>query len=1705
MVGDACVNNSKCDNGKKKNPATKNAEDGQDCESCNPGYKLVGDACVAYKSKCDNGIKKTTATKDGEDCQSCNPGYKLVGDACVNNSKCDNGTKKNPATKNAEDGQDCASCNLGYKLDDDACTIVTCNRYALSTETGQTECCPNAPDNTETTPPGTCDFTCKNSYKKYTHRCLSAESNVVKKYNIRNPLLDINKLKISFSNASSQWNSKNTLKYYAVDSTIAYVDGGSKKVCFGQYYNTESDQSQCNTTYSDLGCFQKRVCQDHEVLVNGRCRNRTFMCPEDKPFAVPKNDGTNKYLCTNKESHKNGWTRNQMYEKGKDVVENYNFIDAGETITVARKPHYFKYENKSVYSTSDTELDLKVLENVSRDECEKECSNNLLCSAFTHTNDNKCYLKNQMWNQDQHMSSAQGYEQTDLYVKSQPNAVTYNWWMDGQCYLEYNAPINDDNWKNNRHIYKTTKLDKEDWKLGDASGVTETLLGTFTQRECFTKAFEYANTWRHFKVELDCDDKSNKRKSSCVGQSNNNTYNGDMIGDRVIVRTKYCDNAYQDCDINYKGKIVEVNPDFYQIKIDDYFNFEQSEQIKQGKLAMYPEVWQEWQVETAYRIPKKILLSLLSSDQLTPKANVGQNPGKYDDIYSNKLQNHYKEKGRPKTIKEAINVVDKLQKSTLLDNELKQQLDEIPEDCKTVLWGKLPPMNVHGLKSIVSPSTISRGGYTYHIPLNDKHRKSILKFMIESGMYSTHIMTNTDNKSCKDLFEQEGKNIPFDDDTAAYLKNFQVDVMYKDNPHKSPHVRKKQYNFHNWKNLYGNYNFVTSRQSRRDAYMLYGNKPIKDIVSLGIESIEDINLSKLWNFENLGEDKNIWFAKEEIRYAHEYNWLNAFESNPSKVNKWKNDFDVDVDVDVRYGQAPDVFSKYLYHMELAKKNTKTTPWEWGEGGFCFCLDGADVPTQMLEEEYDDEMFDWQPEAETVADTPGLCVMEGNSDWQSHLKDLRNRLIDVSTMDIWFTDKDSMVTNLTSSSLQAKRMYASFPFAENISKKPTIDFLQNDEFNVTALKALLKDAENDAYPTTTDINDNRIQCPVNTYGQPMYKGKNEGNDPFPTCKCLPGYEPNEHFQCEHFVDVANRKLKENAITTQDFYVELKNRIDTAFFNKNATTIQRLCQLVRTKKRLTSINVSDLDAYVTEKFNSLYQKSNLQTHCGDVNKFTCKDMCLENPMEAKAEVISTSGEDITVETKKGKVNKKYFPGVIDVHSFVNPHCTKEYPFLRSTLVEKGIKFVMGKQTKKGWAESFQFCWKKPWEAPATAPKVTYYNTDKCKFLKVKGDENGNPGDFSRGVNSIPLTIQRREFEVDPIAGINTEEACYDTRKKHNTCSISGFCCGDLRQWQTQIGQKDCLEFSKQCPSVCENNAAVKCSSDDDCGYMENENGEKDLSALNGTRVFHATAAKVTSGVIQDGKIVVDRLSKQSDVRNSYNNGNLLTDVSWEGVSTYFPTKEFTTPSKFCLANFASEGISRSSCNGWRDVKILEGSSLVSLRKGRRCLVQMCTKRENVWDSRRKKCFKRPDDLAYISNKTYESKWYICPHISGKYVEKLDVKTLGDYRIPIVHNNPEFNAEKCEVDSQGLSTYNECELSPKQYECPTNFPIDCNSVLPPTEDKWYSIANGYSIDDEKVPQRQQCNPEYDSFRPADSCHFNYFKNYCVKKEEIVTTKTD
>ena len=120
--------------------------------------------------------------------------------------------------------------------------------------------------------------------------------------------------------------------------------------------------------------------------------------------------------------------------------------------------------------------------------------------------------------------------------------------------------------------------------------------------------------------------------------------------------------------------------------------------------------------------------------------------------------------------------------------------------------------------------------------------------------------------------------------------------------------------------------------------------------------------------------------------------------------------------------------------------------------------------------------------------------------------------------------------------------------------------------------------------------------------------------------------------------------------------------------------------------------------------------------------------------------------------GKVNKKYFQGVIDVHSFVNPHCTKDYPFLRSTLVEKGIKFVMGKQTKKGWAESFQFCWKKPWHAPATAPKVTYYNTDKCKFLKVKGEN----GIISVAViNSIPLTIQRREFEVDPIAGINTED--------------------------------------------------------------------------------------------------------------------------------------------------------------------------------------------------------------------------------------------------------------------------------------------------------------------------------------------------------------
>ena len=135
------------------------------------------------------------------------------------------------------------------------------------------------------------------------------------------------------------------------------------------------------------------------------------------------------------------------------------------------------------------------------------------------------------------------------------------------------------------------------------------------------------------------------------------------------------------------------------------------------------------------------------------------------------------------------------------------------------------------------------------------------------------------------MFEQEGKNISFDDDTAAYLKNFQVDVMYKDNPHKKSNkeetVQFPQLEEPVWKLQFCHITSITARC----IHASYGNKPIKDIVSLGVESIEDINLSKLWNFENLGEDKNIWFAKEEIRYAHEYNWLNAFESNPSKVNK----------------------------------------------------------------------------------------------------------------------------------------------------------------------------------------------------------------------------------------------------------------------------------------------------------------------------------------------------------------------------------------------------------------------------------------------------------------------------------------------------------------------------------------------------------------------------------------------------------------------------------------------------------------------------------------------------------------------------------------------------------------------------------------------------------------------------------------------------
>ena len=130
---------------------------------------------------------------------------------------------------------------------------------------------------------------------------------------------------------------------------------------------------------------------------------------------------------------------------------------------------------------------------------------------------------------------------------------------------------------------------------------------------------------------------------------------------------------------------------------------------------------------------------------------------------------------------------------------------------------------------------------------------------------------------------------------------------------------------------------------------------------------------------------------------------------------------------------------------------------------------------------------------------------------------------------------------------------------------------------------------------------------------------------------------------------------------------------------------------------------------------------------------------------------------------------------------------------------------------------------------------------------------------------------------------------------------------------------------------------------------------LHALNGIRIFHATHTKVTSGIVREGKIVVDALSRQPHVMNSYkqrtpyryekapqtdilqhrkswfdDHGNLDTSDNWvtgEGVRAVFPKQVFTSPSQFCVANWASEGITRS-CNGWREANTVFTSPFLIL---------------------------------------------------------------------------------------------------------------------------------------------------------------------------------
>lgn len=146
----SCANNiCSCDNGtpystqnciKHRIMLTNNKTDpkGDYCKSCNPGYKLINNQCVAFSGTCKNGAINpniSQRTRDNQ-CHKCSTGYELSGTGsnkvCVE-QKCKNvtppnngkiGTCKTPM----DHGKTCQqSCNDGFEPDSKG-TTASCDK-----------------------------------------------------------------------------------------------------------------------------------------------------------------------------------------------------------------------------------------------------------------------------------------------------------------------------------------------------------------------------------------------------------------------------------------------------------------------------------------------------------------------------------------------------------------------------------------------------------------------------------------------------------------------------------------------------------------------------------------------------------------------------------------------------------------------------------------------------------------------------------------------------------------------------------------------------------------------------------------------------------------------------------------------------------------------------------------------------------------------------------------------------------------------------------------------------------------------------------------------------------------------------------------------------------------------------------------------------------------------------------------------------------------------------------------------------------------------------------------------------------------------------------------------------------------------------------------------------------------------------------------